>query len=512
MALSVTFIKGINAQIPESFEGFMNGIRSNEVTGAVVYQRTDVRFPLEPGLKMEEGDLVRTGSDGYAELVLQPGNLLRVGSDSECQIISVPHDKMRIKLNRGAVIIEILAREGSSSFFYTPDQANELIRVITPNAEVFITRPGIFRINASDRQTELVAQDGEALINGRRVKEKRRGVVANGSVTIDKIATQNEDRLDIWARERAQKLVQANKSLKRDSFWAQKAKEGKEVSVEFPDEEEPTNPRGRVISAKPGAVNYVEDGVEFTDAPDKWQALTEKSELKTGDTLRTKPSSFVELVLFPDMHLRLDGSSEILLKQLSNDAISLKLLRGSAILDVARFDRKQAPPEITLGGASSSAVIDQEGNYRIDVKPNSEEITIRQGRVIFNGGTVSSCRTITGGSVADCDKKRYDNFDFWSQHRGEGAMFNGRATLAVAIQMAGVRTFRFKKTGFWYQQPGQTSYTFVPFSSLFLKSPYGGNYSTVLSSRPTINEYFIGDRPITRRPRPQLGQPQPVPW
>jgi hypothetical protein len=501
IAMSVFFVN-VNAQIQESFEGFMNGVRSNAVAGTVTFQRKEGKYPLDSGLALEETDFVRTGSDGYAEILLQPGNYLRVGSDSECQILSDQHDKMKFKLNRGSITIEILAHDGVSSFLYTPDQAAELIRVITPDSEVFITRPGIFRINAAGGRTELIARNGEALINGHRVKDKRRAVAANGSVTIDEISGRNEDGLDAWARERAERLIKANKSLKRDSPWAQRAKEGKEMSVEFPDEETKEN-TGRVISAKPGAVNFVENGVEFTPSDGEWTPLTESSQLETGNKVRTNPISLVELVLLPDMHLRLDSASEVLFKQLSNDVISIKLLHGSAILDVARFDRKQAP-QITLEGSSTSAVIDQEGNYRIDVKPADEAITIREGRVISNERPVGKCRRISGGNVTDCDKKRYDNFDFWSEHRGEGELFNGRVTVAVTTHLIRVRSFRFKTNGFWYQQPGQTFYTFVPFTSLMFKSPYGGSYSTALAARNGFDRMFTGPgaRPTFRRAPP----------
>ena len=100
-------------QVSESFEGFMSGIRANVVKGPVTYQQGEGKFNVEPGLKLEEGDFVRTGVDGLAELLLQPGNYLRVAGDTECQIFSDEHDKMRLKLNRGAISIEILAR-GSS--------------------------------------------------------------------------------------------------------------------------------------------------------------------------------------------------------------------------------------------------------------------------------------------------------------------------------------------------------------------------------------------------------------
>lgn len=487
----------LRAQDQESFEGFMSGIRVNAIQGPVTFQRSDARFVLEPGIRLEEGDTIQTGANGYAELLLQPGNYLRVGSATECLLFSDQHDKMRLKLNRGAISVEILARDGFSSMFYSVDQANELIRVITPNAEVFLTRPGIFRINAfGNDQTELVARDGEAVINGQRVKEKRRALATNGGVATNEIDSRVEDSLDSWSRARAEKLVQANKSLKRETSWAQKAKEGKQVSVEGPDEESNEN-RGRVISAKPGAVNFVEAGVEFRQTTGEWQQLTEKDQLATGDMLRTSKNSFVELVLFPDMHFRLDSSFEVLFNQLSNEAVSLKVTRGSAILDVARFDRKLVP-QISVSGPSTSVALDNEGNYRIDVKPDGEVITIREGKVIFNERSVGSCHRITGSLVSDCDKKRSDNFDFWSQHRGEGQMYNGRVTVAMVNHLIKVRRNRFRNTGFWFQQPGQTSFTFVPFTSRLLKSPYGGSYSTVLSPLPTFNRMILGVGPLFR--------------
>lgn len=496
----------VNAQYEESFEGFMSGIRANALSGRVIYQRGEGKFDLEPGIKLEQDDFVRTGSDGYAELLLQPGNYLRVGNNSECHIVSEQHDKMRLKLNQGAISIEILARD-FSSFFYSHDQANQPIRISTADAEVIVTRPGIFRINTSPgRGTEVIARDGEVMMNGRRIKEKRRAVVENRSVAIEEIDSKIEDAFDVWARDCAEKAVKANKSLKRESLWTQNVKQPNNVTVEAPDEESKDN-RGRVISAKPGAINFVDAGVEFTHDTGKWEPLTEKSELATGDTLRTNASNFVELNLLPDMYLRLDGSSEVVFKELSNDAVSLKLLRGSVILDVSRFDRKQAT-KITVGGSSTSAVIDSEGNYRIDVRPDGDTITVREGKVIVNERSVGSCRRINGGTVSDCDKKLYDNFDFWSHHRGEGQSYNGRVTMATATYLGQVRRNRFRNTGFWFQQPGQTTYMFVPFTSRLLKSPYGGSYSTVLSARPSMNRTIMGRGP-TFELGPQKAPPRP---
>jgi hypothetical protein len=462
-----------HAQEQGSLNGFMTGIRTNAVKGSVIFKR-DGSYDLEPGLKFEQYDVLKSGANSYCELLLQPGNYFRVGSDTALQILNAELDKMKLKLNEGTISLELVTKDVSG--FSNPREAYELIRIITPDAEVFISGPGIFRINAANGRTELTVRNGEAVINGRQVKKERRGVTSNDSVTVSDIDPKNEDTFDRWSHERADALVQANKLLKDSAPWAKKKKEGFETSVDLPDEAQRSGNHPYVVSAKPGAVTFVEDGVEFNRPPRLWEQITDKSQLEAGDTLRTDEYSYAELMLFPDTHLRLDQSSEVLFEQLSNDSISIKLLRGSAILDVARFDRKEAP-QITITGSSTTAFIAEQGNYRID----SDGLTIRDGKVNFNERLVGACRKISSGTVSECDKKRSDNFDYWSRHRGEGTVYDGSATVSMSTHLARLRQYRFKHTGFWYQAPGQTSYTFVPFKSILFRSPYGGSYSTALS-------------------------------
>src|SRR5215470_10004976 len=96
------------AQQPETFTGFIYGVRANAIKGQVLYQREDGKFDLEIGLTLEEGDVIRSSHDAYAELLLQPGNYLRIGGETECQILSDQHDKMRFRLDQGTISLEIL--------------------------------------------------------------------------------------------------------------------------------------------------------------------------------------------------------------------------------------------------------------------------------------------------------------------------------------------------------------------------------------------------------------------
>lgn len=491
----------------ENIPAILSGVRANVVEGNVVFLRDTAKFELQSGHKLEQGDVVRTGANGRAELLLQPGNLLRIGPDTECQFVDDRYDRLKLLLNKGSISVELIKNdwEDTSDFFDTLKQGFELIRIITPKSEVFITQPGIFRINTNaDGRTELVVRRGEAVVDGRRVKEKRVAVSGGGgAVNIGETEIKSEDAFDVWARERAEKLIEANHSLKKDAPWS-KNKEGKEAMVDLPASDQKGNPY--VVSARPGAVNFVETGVEYSTDQQPWQTLTDKTVLAAGDKVRTQRYSFVELTMFPDLYLRVDGSSEVLLEQLSNEKIGFKVLQGSAILDVARFDRKELP-DISIAGPSTAVVVAEDGNYRINARASSDEILVRKGKVVFQERSIGGCRIISGGNTSECDRKVNDNFDVWSQHRGEGQYFSGAA---MATRLAQLRRRRFRNTGFWYQHPQQGQYTFVPFFSTYFRSPYGGNYSSVLAPRrapmfywePGVRGPFRGPRPIGAPVRP----------
>jgi hypothetical protein len=473
-------------QSEETYAGFIDGIRANAVKGEVVYQRDSANLPLEPALQLEPGDVIKTSPNAYAEFLLQPGSYLRVAGDTELQLINDQHDRMKFKLNRGSASFEILAQENirNSSERY---DSRYLIRLIVPGTEAFIMEPGIFRINTQPGQTELVVRKGSAVIKGNEVKEKRRAVVSGGNVSISEIDTKIEDSFDTWARERAETQVLANKSLKKDALWS-KRKDTQEASFDLPQDEERSG-SPLIVSAKPGTVNFAESGSEFSRAPNEWQELTEKTQLDAGDRLRTAANSFTEIELLPDMFFRLGPSSECLLEQLSNDAVSIKMVNGSAILDTVLFDRKQSP-QVTLAAGGTAVTIAESGNFRFD----EDAITIRRGKVRLNERAIGSCRRIAAGVVSDCDKKRSDNLDYWSQYAGEGKYYWG---VSMARYYEKSRRTRFRNAGFWFQNSEQMSYAFVPFTSEFFNSPYGGHYSTVLSPRRRIlrvNRGNIDDR------------------
>jgi hypothetical protein len=117
--------------------------------------------------------------------------------------------------------------------------------------------------------------------------------------------------------------------------------------------------------------------------------------------------------------------------------------------------------------------------------------------------SIGSCRIISGGNTSECDRKVNDNFDVWSQQRGEGQHFTGSL---MATRLAQLRRRRFKSTGFWYQYAAKGQYTFVPFFSTYFRSPYGGTYSSVLAPRRAPTFFFMDGPGVIRGPRP-VGAP-----
>jgi hypothetical protein len=205
-------------------------------------------------------------------------------------------------------------------------------------------------------------------------------------------------------------------------------------------------------------------------------------------------------MMFPDIFLRVDGNSEVVFEELTNDGVMIRIVKGSVILEAGDFDRKRLP-EFKIGGASTFAVVQSSGNYRWDVNANTARIAARDGKLTVSGRSIDGCRRYADGTASECEKSRDDNFDSWSEFRGEGVTGNGRS---LTNRYARVRQRWLRNTGFWYRSSVVGYYTFVPYHSTSFDSPYGGSYSVALSPRRTP----MGP-PDFRRPFPRVDRTTP---
>jgi len=462
-----------------TFEGLVNGVRVNLFEGTVSFDRDNSQEKVSTGLELHDGDRVVSASSSRAEVLLQPGNYMRLAGETQVQFLSTAYDRLRLQLNAGALNFELLNDPWVAPLTEAVGRY-DLIRVITPSGEILIVQPGVMRINlASDNSVEVVVRSGTAIFDGQFIKSKKIGVKKNGVLTISDRNPKLEDDFDSWCHSRAEELIKTNRALKKDPLWIKTHEDGKEPAVDYDDSEEPATGGAYVVSARPGTVLFADTGVELIHDKHDWQAVDEKTELQPQDRLRTEPFSRLELSIFPDIILRLDGNSELLLDALTNEGVTLRLVRGSMIVDAAIFNQKNLPP-IKIGGVSTIVTIVDNGTYRVDSKSRDEQITVREGKVLLSGRSVGGCRSIVNTVVSDCGKKRNDNFDYWSQSRGEGVAFNGRALASALLKR---RKSDLRDRGFWYLVSSAQQFTFVPFNLKTFQSPYGGEYSVALSSK-----------------------------
>ena len=449
---------------------------ANVVEGAAQYARGPVAYSLQADDRLQAGDLISTGPDARIEVLLNPGYYLRLGAQTECRLLDTRVDNLKLQLHRGTAAFEVLEHDAYLAGNVPAVQSYELIAIVTPGTEIVVRRAGIYRINVvADGRAELLVRDGEALAGRTRVKAKRAARAAGGAVSLGEFDPKVEDPFDVWCRVRAQALVAANRSLK-SAPWRVAQRNGAEVSLDVPTERRQSGDKAFLLSAVPGLVKFVESGVAINRAGAGWQELVPETALKAGDALRTGAHSRAELLLLPEVYLRLDGGSEVAVTELSFDAITLKLARGAAILDLVMLDPKRATP-LTLAGPTVAFTIMRAGNYRLDVKSSGDEILVRKGRIVIAGQAVESCRRVVAGVATACADDEQDGFDLWSEERGNGAPgVEGPAARMRRI----LNGARVQWTGFWYRQPKLGIYTFVPHHAyLDFRSPYGGKYSTV---------------------------------
>jgi hypothetical protein len=243
-------------------------------------------------------------------------------------------------------------------------------------------------------------------------------------------------------------------------------------------------PRGEmdkyVISAKAGVVNLVEGDAQVIRAqplaiPD---ALISGDELSSGDTVETRTTGRVEILLNPGCFLRLGSESGFvfLFDDLKSDR--LKLVRGSAVLEASAIESP-----ITVETPKALFKITRDGLYRFNVSPDGmADVAVRKGRVIVGDNTIKQGKraVVEGGTaaVAKLNKQDIDALDDWSKTRS-------KALIAANSRLSDVGMSRTLGMSFirnaWIYDRSCRCYTFLPFVGGF-SSPYGWDY-------PVCNPY-----------------------
>lgn len=181
----------------------------NAVSGQVMFQRKGEKGwqLLTAKDDLNSGDVVKTGSEGLVEVLLNPGTYLRLPENTEFELSDASLDSLNVKLFKGSAIIEAAGIDGSDT----------TIHFVTPQTSINIVRKGVYRINVLPAgQTEVIVRNGRALVGNEALKVKggNKVLVGGGApLVLAKYDKKNQDQFDLWSKERAQTLARANQKL-----------------------------------------------------------------------------------------------------------------------------------------------------------------------------------------------------------------------------------------------------------------------------------------------------------
>ena len=157
---------------------------------------------------LNSGDHVRTDSDGRVEVLLNPGAYLRLGGNSEIELVDNSLANLEVRLLRGTAIVEATGADGL--------ELN--IGISTPHTRLAIVRQGLYRLNVIPEDlTELIVRKGSVILSDTHTKVKGGNkVIFNATnVSVAKLseADKKKDDVEVWSKDRAKALAQANQKL-----------------------------------------------------------------------------------------------------------------------------------------------------------------------------------------------------------------------------------------------------------------------------------------------------------
>ncbi len=161
---------------------------------------------LAPHQQLNDGDVVLT-RNGRAEILLNPGSVLRLDRHTELVFHQTDLPLVEFEITAGTVLLEAagLNRE-------------ILLRAQTPHAVFRVKKSGLFRIDVRADATCLLVRSGEmeVFVQGRtqKLKKGQQATVTSAQVEIVKLL-KPLDEFELWAKDRAEVLVAANRSLTR---------------------------------------------------------------------------------------------------------------------------------------------------------------------------------------------------------------------------------------------------------------------------------------------------------
>lgn len=214
MAIGVSIVSTVLCQqsnpISAAGDSYVISARAggvNYAEGSVVIARREGRSgQLLKGDEVQVGDVVSTGADGRAEILLNPGSFVRIDKNTDISFVSTSLDDLRIKLSSGSAIFEVIADDDFK------------VSVRSPKSKIELIRSGVYRIDVSaEGGVTLGVWKGTAFVGSAKteVKAGRAATVNGDSTVVAKFDRDQKDDLDTWSKSRAKELAKVNAGLQR---------------------------------------------------------------------------------------------------------------------------------------------------------------------------------------------------------------------------------------------------------------------------------------------------------
>jgi hypothetical protein len=206
-----------------------------------------------------------------------------------------------------------------------------------------------------------------------------------------------------------------------------------------PQPQKPDTVRALGFRVEGGVINFSEGEVNCS-CSGAGNGLNALQEIGTNDTISTGDHGRAEILLEPGYYLRVAPDSEVRLLDLSASNLKLKVLRGSAILEIEMIElvgsnerfKNQLLYPLTVLTPQDDYAITQGGAYRFNVPDDSSsEIRVSKGLAIVSGSRVQDGMSamLRNGQVLLTAKEMRagDEFDTWN---------SGRSTVLVEANKA----------------------------------------------------------------------------
>jgi hypothetical protein len=245
------------------------------------------------------------------------------------------------------------------------------------------------------------------------------------------------------------------------------------------------------IAAKAGVVNYLEGSPQVFFG-NEGKVVETRGQVRVGDFIKTGAQDRLEILLNPGSYLRLSFNSELRVVDTAFDAMHFELVRGSAIVESATFNRKVHA--LRIGTPAGDVIFDKDGLYRLEAQPSAVYLAVHEGRAqwLKEGALVATLKSgkrfvlavpAPGSELqfAKLDKKDADELDRWSRRRAE-FLVAANSRLSPWLLTSLSDRYGYNQRGGWMFNPWFGCYTFVPFDGTF-GSPYGYRYGMFLPVR-----------------------------